>query len=282
MKIEIQYASEYRYAERVSFSPHLFRVIPKVDRYLKVRNFDFRTNRNAVVNWRRDIFDNEVASVFYPDRSKVLRVKFRLKLEIDKKNAFGFLLESRALDFPFSYQPEELRVLSPYLSAQPAPSLGFWQAPTAPKPTVEMLVDLNAALNENLAYERRDEGAARQTHETLSLGRGACRDFSVVLVDMLRGLGFAARFASGYLCEFGAEEKKAEGSLHAWVETYLPGAGWIGLDPTNGTFCDHHHLTAAVGSTTDDIAPIDGTYFHSKPVPHEMTASLNIISHEHR
>lgn len=282
MKIEIRYAADYRYAERVSLSPHIFRVIPKVDRYLKVRSFDFKTNRSAVINWRRDIFDNEIASVFYPDRSQLLRVRFRLKLEIEKKNAFGFLLESRALDLPFSYDANEMRVLAPYLSVEPPPSLGFWTPPKSPRSTVETLVELNAALNENLEYERREEGAARSTSETLALGRGACRDFTVVLIDMLRGLGLAARFASGYLCEFGKEEKKAEGSLHAWVETYLPGAGWIGLDPTNGTFCDHHHLTAAVGVTPGDIAPIDGNYFHSKPVPHEMTASLTILSHEHR
>lgn len=282
MKIEIRYAADYRYAERVSLSPHIFRVIPKVDRYLKVRSFDFKTNRSAVINWRRDIFDNEIASVFYPDRSQLLRVRFRLKLEIERKNAFGFLLESRALDLPFSYDANERRVLAPYLSAEPPPSLGFWKPPKSPRSTVETLVELNAALNENLEYERREEGAARSTSETLALGRGACRDFTVVLIDTLRGLGLAARFASGYLCEFGREEKKAEGSLHAWVETYLPGAGWIGLDPTNGTFCDHHHLTAAVGVTPGDIAPIDGSYFHSKPVPHEMTASLTILTHEHR
>jgi transglutaminase-like putative cysteine protease len=282
VKIEIRYAADYHYAERVSLSPHIFRVIPKVDRYLKVRSFDFRTNRSAVINWRRDIFDNEIASVFYPDRSQLLRVRFRLKLEIAEKNAFGFLLESRALDLPFLYSPEELHVLAPYLSSNPPASLPFWAPPTSERSTVETLVELNAALHENLQYERREEGSARPTHETLSLGRGACRDFSVVLVDTLRGLGLAARFASGYLWEFGAAEKRAEGSLHAWVETYLPGAGWIGLDPTNGTFCDHHHLTAAVGVTPADISPIDGSYFHSKPVPHEMTAFLNIISHEHR
>jgi transglutaminase-like putative cysteine protease len=281
VKIEIQYAADYRYAERVSFSPHIFRVIPKVDRYLKVRNFDFRSNRSAAINWRRDIFDNEIASVFYPERSRVLRVRFRLKLEIEAKNAFGFLLESRALDMPFAYQPEELHILSPYLSSEPAPALGFWNPPTSSQPTVDTLVALNSALHDHLEYERREEGSARSTQETLTLGRGACRDFSVVLVDSLRGLGLAARFASGYLCEFDSADKKAEGALHAWVETYLPGAGWIGLDPTNGTFCDHHHLIAAVGSSPQDTAPIDGSYFHSKPVPHEMTSSLNIISHEH-
>jgi hypothetical protein len=130
VKIEIRYAADYRYAERVSLSPHVFRVIPKVDRYLKVRSFDFRSNRSAAINWRRDIFDNEIASVFYPEHSRVMRVRFRLKLEIEAKNAFGFLLESRALDMPFAYQPEELHILSPYLSSAPAPVLGFWTPPT--------------------------------------------------------------------------------------------------------------------------------------------------------
>src|SRR5688572_7088954 len=100
LKIEIRYTAEYRYAERVTFSPHIFRVIPKVDRYLKVHRFDFRTNRNSVINWRRDIFDNEIASVFYPSPARALQVRFRLKLEIETKNAFGFLLDSRALDMP--------------------------------------------------------------------------------------------------------------------------------------------------------------------------------------
>jgi transglutaminase-like putative cysteine protease len=281
VRIEIRYAADYRYAQRVSLSPHIFRVIPKVDRYLKVRSFDFRTNRSAVINWRRDIFDNEVASVFYPNQSQLMRVRFRLKVEIEKKNAFGFLLESRALKLPFHYSEEELRILAPYMSAQSPPAIPFWRPRAFERSTVDTLVELNSALNENLQYERREEGAARASHETLALGRGACRDFSVVLVDVLRGLGLAARFASGYLCEFSASEKKAEGSLHAWVETYLPGAGWIGLDPTNGTLCDHHHLTAAVGATTSDISPIDGSYYHSTPVPHELTAALNIISHDH-
>jgi transglutaminase-like putative cysteine protease len=282
VKLEILYSAEYRYPKRVSFSPHTFRVIPKVDRNLTVKRFDFRTNRNAVINWRRDIFDNEIASVFYPNRSRALQVRFRLKLEIEKKNAFGFLLESRALHLPFAYESEENCVLAPYLRPEPPPSLGFWKPPASPRPTLETLVELNAAIKEHLKYERRDEGPARTANETLSLGRGACRDFSVVLVDSLRGLGLAARFASGYLCEFGAAEKRAEGSLHGWVETYLPGAGWIGLDPTNGTFCDHHHLTAAVGATPKDISPIEGSYFHPDRVPQEMTATLKIISRESR
>ncbi len=277
MKVEIRYAARYAYDERVTFSPHLFRLIPKVDRALKLRRFDFRTNTGAVINWRRDLFDNEVASVFYPKAARNLDVKLRLRLEVAEKNAFGFLLASHALHAPFAYQPQEALVLAPYLSAAPALPIPFWKAPLAPEPTIPTLTALNAALHQHLAYERRDEGAARTSAETLALGSGACRDFAVLLVDTLRGLGLAARYASGYLCEFGSDEKRAEGALHAWVEVYLPGAGWVGFDPTNGTLCDHRHLTAAVGLGTEDVAPVIGSYYHDTPVPHEMSASLEII-----
>ena len=279
MKVEIRYAADYRYDRRVSFSRHIFRLVPKIDRFLKVRRFDFRTNRSAAVSWRRDLFDNEIASVFYPTAARTLTARLRLMLEIEEKNAFGFLLESRALDLPFAYEPHERSALTPYLDTAPAPTLGFWSVSNAPQPTVDTLVALNEALHRHLKYERRDEGTARSSAETLELGRGACRDFAVLLVATLRGLGLAARFASGYLCEFGDREKRAEGALHAWVETYLPGAGWVGMDPTNGTFCDHHHLLAAVGADTADVSPVTGSYYHREKLSQQLEARLEIIAH---
>jgi transglutaminase-like putative cysteine protease len=282
MKIEIRYAADYCYESIVTFSPHLFRVLPKVDRSVKLRRFHFRTHPDAVVNWRRDLFDNEVASVFYPKPARVLNLRLKLSLEIEEKNAFGFLLEPYALNLPFAYTARERSVLHAYFGDGPGPQLSFWQPPAEPQPTVDTLVSLNAALHEHIAYERRDEGEARTSLETLALGRGACRDVSVLMVDVLRGLGIAARFASGYLCEFGAGEKRAEGALHAWVDAYLPGAGWVGFDPTNGTLCDHHHLTAAAGVTTADVAPVVGTYYHDTPVPHTLNTSLEIGPHERR
>jgi len=235
-----------------------------------------------VVSWRRDLYDNEIASVFYPEPARTLSARLRLMLEIEEKNAFGFLVDAHALNLPFAYQPHEARALNAYLNAGPAPQLSFWSPSPAPQPTVEALVALNEALHRHIAYERRDEGSARSAAETLQLSSGACRDFAVVLVAVLRGLGLAARFASGYLCEFGDGEKRAEGALHAWVETYLPGAGWVGMDPTNGTFCDHHHLTAAVGVDTADVSPVTGSYYHREQVAHALDAKLEIIPHASR
>lgn len=276
MKVRIAYQTQYAYAEAVSFSTHLFRLFPKPDRSVRVRALDFQTNLGASVRMQRDLFDNEIASCFYPGKSALLAASLSIELEVEPRNAFDFLVARHAVDFPFAYTTEEARVLAPYLGG-PEMKLPFWKAPAAPQPTVETLVALNEALHMNLGYERRDEGAAYAPEETVRLGRGSCRDFAVLLAEVARGLGLAARLASGYLCEFGDTEKVAEGALHAWTELYLPGAGWRGFDPTNGYLCNHHHLTAAVGLTPADVSPVLGNYFAPHTVPDTMTASLQVL-----
>jgi hypothetical protein len=276
VRIQILYQTLYTYEEPVSFSPHIYRLFPKPDRFLHVKSIDFQTNLDARVTYRRDMFDNEVASCFYPEHSALLAANLRIELEVAEKNAFGFLLASHALDFPFEYNEHEARVLKPYLLFEDAPGLPFWRAPENPMPTIEALVGLNDAVYENIRYERREEGAARSPSETLALGSGACRDTALLLAEVLRANGVAARFASGYLCEFGAKERRAEGALHAWTEAYLPGAGWVGFDPTNGVLCNHNHLTAAVGLTPPDVTPVSGRYFHNRRVEAQMSALLQI------
>lgn len=276
MKIRIAYQTQYAYAAPVGFSTHLFRLFPRADRSVRVRSIAFQTNPGALVNMRRDLFDNEVASCAYPGKSALLGAQLDIELEIEPRNAFAFLVAPHAVELPFAYTAREAHVLAPYLGAEPVLALPFWKAPASPQPTVETLVGLNEALHRELVYERRDEGAAHAPEETLRLGRGSCRDFAVLLAEIARGLGLAARLASGYLCEFGDTEKRAAGALHAWTELYVPGAGWLGFDPTNGYLCNHNHLTAAVGLTPADISPVLGDYFSDVRVPHTMTASLEV------
>jgi transglutaminase-like putative cysteine protease len=140
------------------------------------------------------------------------------------------------------------------------------------------LADLNKRLHECIGYERREEGEALSPAETLRLGRGACRDVAVLLAELLRQMGLAARLTSGYLRESDSETKRAEGSLHAWTEVFLPGAGWIGLDATNGVFCNHNFIAAAVGLTPADITPISGAFYHPKRIPAQMTSKLELIN----
>lgn len=277
MKVSVHFEAEYVYEEPVSFSPHRFRLFPRTDHFTTVRLQAFETNETADVQYRRDLFDNPVSVAVYPGKNAILHGRLTLELEILPRNAFHFLLASHATRFPFDYEPREREILAPYLSTQEEPApLGFWQRPASPQPTVQALVDLNREIFENITYERRETGAAMSPRETIERGRGSCRDFTVLLAETLRSQGVAARMASGYLCEFESEKKTAEGSLHAWVEAYLPGAGWTGLDPTNGVFCNHNHITAAVGLTPVDVVPIAGNYYSDHRVPSEMTSKVEV------
>jgi transglutaminase-like putative cysteine protease len=275
MKIEVRYRALYRYASRVSFSPHTFRLFPRGDANVLIEKREFITNAGADVQDRRDLFDNPIAFCFYPKPGRDLRAKLTLRLHLRERNAFHFLLDPHALDFPFRYHAGEQQVLAPFLDASRAVRLPFWDLKR--QPTVLALVELNEAIYKNVRYERREEGAARSPAETLATGEGACRDFAVLLAETLRGVGIAARLASGYLCEFGEKEKRAAGAMHAWTEAFLPGAGWVGLDPTNGVFCNHNHITTAVGRTPEEIAPITGSYFNKTRVESEMTTKLELV-----
>lgn len=276
MKLKILYRAEYHYASEVGFSPHLFRLFPKPDQFITNDKIEFATNPGADVQYRKDIFDNNIAFCFYPRPGLILEAKLEIDLRVVERNAFHFLLDSDALNFPFSYRAAESRILAPYLQQAERVELPFWKAEK--KPTLEALVELNSAIFKNIGYERREEGPARNPQETLRLGSGACRDLAVLLAEVLRSQGIATRLASGYLCEFGAVEKRAEGALHAWVEAYLPGAGWLGMDPTNGVFCNHNHITAAVGLTPADVSPVSGSYFGDRRVDSIMNSTLELIN----
>jgi transglutaminase-like putative cysteine protease len=280
MNITIRCGVRYDYEEPASFSPHLVRLFPRNTRYVRVERVGFETDASADIQYRHDMFDNEIARCFYPGKLAALDFQLELDLSLVERNPFHFLLESHALRLPFEYQPREAAVLAPYLGPEPDLALpAELSPPSAPKPTVEALVGLNQWIFENLGYERRDEGEAWAPEVTLARGRGACRDFAVLLVAVLRKHGLAARLASGFLWEppdTPKEDLRAESALHAWVETYLPGAGWLGLDPTNGVLCDHHRITAAVGLTPDDISPIKGHYYGHKKIESRMTATLEI------
>lgn len=282
MKLRIRYQTTYSYDRAVSFSPHDVRLFPRHDRFSRVRRLDFKTDPATKVRFARDVFDNTVASCFFPEASAELQLHLVLDLEIDEKDPFHFILENSAVDLPFEYDPEILDVLGPYRKRRTSDNLTVpgWTAPMVDKKrnTVATLADLNRLLHESLGYERREQGAARSPAETLRAGSGACRDIAVLLAELLREMGLAARLVSGYLRESDTETRRAEGSLHAWTEVFLPGAGWVGLDATNGIFCNHNFVSAAVGLTPSDITPISGGYFHKEEIPNRMTSSLELFN----
>ncbi len=245
-----------------------------------MRRWDFSVNGEASIRFARDVFDNVVASCFFSARLSELRFDIEIDLELEEMDAFNFILESDAVEMPFLYDEEIAPLLAPYLQRQSGGELHIpnWMPPARERAgTVSMLVALLRALHECIGYERREEGAALSPQETLQRGRGACRDVAVLLAEILRASGLAARLVSGYLRENEAESKRAEGSLHAWTEVFLPGAGWVGLDATNGVFCNHNFIAAAVGLTPGDITPISGKYFHAERIGSEMTSRLALL-----
>jgi len=282
VKLGLRYQTTYRYEEPVGFSPHHVRLFPRSDRFSRVRRLDFTMLPKGTVRYSRDVFENTVASCFFPERSKELEFRLALNLDLDEKDPFHFILENGAVELPFEYDPAIAPLLEPYRARRTKDRLVVpgWDAPTIRKrrPTVGTLVELNKRLHECIGYERREEGAALSPAETLRRGRGACRDVTVLLAEILRQMGLAARLTSGYLRESDSETRRAEGSLHAWTEVFLPGAGWIGLDATNGVFCNHNFIGAAVGLTPADITPISGIYFHKKQIPAQMTSKLQLIN----
>ncbi len=282
MKLGVRYETAYRYAAPVHFSRHELRLFPRGDAFTQLLRVQFETNAGANVRFGRDVFDNCVAACLFSEPAAELRFALELDLALQKKNPFDFLLNPEAATLPFSYSAGLRRVLAPFQETDADLRLEIprWKTPQAasPRPTVAALVELNERLHECVGYERREEGPARTPAETLRIGKGACRDVALLLAAILRQCGLAARLTSGFLREADAATRRAEGSLHAWTEVYLPGAGWVGMDATNGIFCNHNFIAAAVGIEPGDVTPIDGSFFQRGPAGARMTSRLELVN----
>jgi uncharacterized protein (DUF2126 family)/transglutaminase-like putative cysteine protease len=265
MHVKIENWMRYSYEEPVSFSTHAIRLYPRTDQSITTHSLQTTVNIESDVQYRRDLFDNIVANCFLPEPGQVLELRVALEVELWPKNPFHFLLAPRALQLPFEYTVEENRVLTPYRIINPEEEVDageVWRL-NGKRNTIEALVELADTLHSEIGYEVREEGEAQLPSRTIEMRAGACRDTALLCATMMRQIGLAVRVVSGFLCEFHVDvkDRRAESSLHAWVDVFLPGAGWVGIDPTNGTFCDHRFIPTAVGTRMADIAPIQGSHF---------------------
>ncbi|MEM7134950.1 MAG: transglutaminase family protein [Myxococcota bacterium] len=290
LKIEVDHLTEYHYDSPVTFGEHSVYLRPRESQTLRVKRFTLESEPNGKLRWVRDCFNNIVAVFNYGlEQSSTLSVHCRMVFDVSEENPFDFIVESRATEFPFNYDEREKSALSPYLGASEAEreAVGEWLRGTldgTPCDTVALLTSLNQVVYSGIAYERRDEEGVQTPSETLARRKGSCRDMAELFVAASRQLGFAARFVSGYLYEPTDESSegsnRAAGSMHAWAEVYLPGAGWRGFDATNGILTDHHFITAAVANRPAWVAPIQGRYFHDETVGSRMHVVLRVEGSE--
>ncbi len=280
MRVQIENWIEYAYEKPVSFSLHTVRLYPRTGLSVVTHKQETRINIESDIQYRRDLFDNLVATCFFPCPSADLKVAVQLEVELWPRNPFHFILANYATHLPFTYSEAERSFLGPFLAIPPeedAATEEIWQL-KAQQDTVGALVNLVQTLHREIEYVTRDTGEALPPAKLLESRTGACRDTALLCATIIRKMGLAARLVSGFLCEFQIDikDRRADSGLHSWVEIYLPGAGWVGVDPTNGNFCDHRFIATAVGPRTTDIAPISGSYYGNERVPAKFDSRLDL------
>jgi uncharacterized protein (DUF2126 family)/transglutaminase-like putative cysteine protease len=269
--VALSHRTEYRYDRQVSLSPHIVRLRPAPHCRTPIISYSLTVDpRKHFINWQQDPHGNYMARLVFPETTRELSIAVDLVVELAVINPFDFFLEPSAETFPFSYEPWLQKELAPFLETEAAGTTFRDYVRSAGQSkgrTVDVLVDLNRRVSSDIKYVIRLQPGVQLPDETLTLGSGSCRDSGWLLVQILRAMGLAARFVSGYLIQLAADVKPLEGpagpsadftDLHAWAEVYLPGAGWVGLDPTSGLLAGEGHIPLAASPDPSSAAPVTG------------------------
>src|ERR1700684_3576138 len=271
INIALNHKTHYRYDRPVLLGPQTIRLRPAPHCRTPILAYSLKVlPQKHFINWQQDPQANYRARLVVPEKATDFLVEVDLVAEMAIFNPFDFFLEPYAEKIPFVYESSLARELRPFLEAEtPGPKLAAFltQVSRVSMPTLDFLVSLNQRVQREVGYVIRLEQGVQSCQQTLTLGTGSCRDSAWLLVQILRNLGLAARFVSGYLIQLTADVKPLEGpggassdftDLHAWTEGYLPGAGWVGFDPTSGLLAGEGHIPLACTPDVGSAAPISG------------------------
>lgn len=284
----IRHATTYRYARPVAFGEHrlMFRPRDSFDQRLLAAKLRVKP-QPGTVRWIHDVFGNCIAIVDIAESAKELCFETSIRVDHTPHEPLDLRMDDAAQTYPFAYDPEELPDVAPMM-AQPASAeyepVRRWSRQFVgsgrPTDTRRLLMTLCNAIHEGFSYARRLNGETQPPEVTLELRRGTCRDFAVLMMEAARALGFAARFVSGYLYvpDRDGSRNLGGGSTHAWCQVYLPGAGWVEFDPTNGIVGNRDLIRVAVARTHRQAIPLVGTYAGSPGDFLEMDVRVNVTT----
>ena len=271
IQVALNHVTRYRYDRPITLGPQIVRLRPAPHTRTPVLSYSLQISpAQHFINWQQDVHSNWLARLVFPEPTTEFSITVDLVAEMSVINPFDFFLEPAATAFPFTYDVAVAKDLEPYLNKLPAsPAFAAYLAgiPRSAEKTIDFLVALNSQLQRDIGYVIRLEPGVQTPEETLSQGTGSCRDSAWLLCQLFRHCGIAARFVSGYLIQLTPDVKSLDGpsgpatdftDLHAWTEVYLPGAGWVGLDPTSGLLAGEGHIPLAATPEPSSAAPITG------------------------
>ncbi len=315
IRVALHHRTEYQYGELAGLGPQVVRLRPAAHCRTRVLSYGLKVEpAEHFLNWQQDPYGNFLARVVVPTPTDRFAVEVDLTADMTVINPFDFFLEPDAEYYPFTYSPDTLKDLMPFLSVVPVmegSSLAEYvrKIDRTRRKTIDFLVDLNQRVQRDVKYLIRMEPGVQSCDETIEKGCGSCRDSAWLLVNVLRRMGLAARFTSGYIIQLKADAPPLEGpagaaedftDLHAWAEVFLPGAGWVGLDATSGLLAGEGHIPLACTPEPIGAAPITGTASHraehfdfqmtvtrihedprvTKPYTDEQWQAINTVAHK--
>ncbi len=274
IRVALNHKTRYQFDRPVGISPHEVRLRPAAHCRTPILSYSLKVlPAKHYINWQQDPYGNHIARLVFPEPATELEVVVDLVADMTVFNPFDFFVEKYAEHFPFAYSEQLRKELVPFLESDEAGPqfLALFDGINSALPekltTTDFLVEVNRRLHGRVAYTVRLDPGVQSCEQTLTLNSGSCRDSAWLLVHILRRFGIAARFASGYLIQLAADVKSLDGpsgterdftDLHAWAEAFIPGAGWVGLDPTSGLMAGEGHIPLACTAAPISAAPITG------------------------